>query len=261
MSVPESISPEHGGEQQPSEVPEETVSAVEDANPGLIEKALRRNTERLPVKVEDPEVEPSGQLTLVRDPYDPRSEKIRALRTELLMLSDAASVNLAIVSSAAGEGRSLLAAELALAFGQLGRRTLLVDADMRNPTQHSLFQTSNKAGLAQCIAGRTPQMYRIKRLTSTSLITAGTATSNPLELLSDQRFERLMERWRKQFEFIILDTPPINRFADGLTVAALAGRVLVVSRAEATRFKDLKETLRRLSLTRSQILGAVINSF
>lgn len=229
---------------------------------GVIETALRRSAGTQLVKVDGPEVKPSSQLIFAHDPYHPRSEKIRALRTELLLLSDATAMTLAILGSGPAEGRSLLAAELTVAFGQLGRRTLLVDADMRKPSQHLLFQTSNTLGLAQTIEGREQGiMYRIAGLPATSLLTAGTAVSNPLELLSDQRFERLMDRWRKQFEFVIVDTPPTSRFADGLTVATLAGRVLVVSRSVATTFRDLKEMLRRLALTRSHVLGAVINDF
>jgi protein-tyrosine kinase len=133
---------------------------------------------------------------------------------------------------------------------------------MRSPTQHALFQTSNAHGLAQIIEGTEPGlMYRVEGFPSMALLTAGSIPSNPLELLSDPRFTRLVNSWRQQFEYIIIDTPPISRYADALTVATLAQRVLVVSRAKATSFKDLKETLRRIALTQSQVLGAVINDF
>jgi receptor protein-tyrosine kinase len=234
------------------------------ANDGIIETALRRSTGKSVVKfrVDGPELKPGPQLLFAHDPYSDRSEKIRALRTELLLVSESAILSLAVVGSGPEEGRSLLAAELALAFGQLGRRTLLVDADLRNPFQHVLFRTKNTLGLADIIEGRHPGlMYRIAGFPSMALLTAGATPANPLELLSDNRFEQLAISWRKEYEFIILDTPPINRFADGLTVAAVAGRVLVVSRSQATKFKDLKEMLRRLALTQSQVLGAVINDF
>jgi protein-tyrosine kinase len=247
---------------QIEEAVQRTARAYDSSRGGIIESALRRSSSRQVVKVQGPEVKPGPQLIFAHDPYNARSEKIRALRTELLLLSDGSAMVLAIVGSGPAEGRSLLAAELAVAFGQLGRRTLLVDADMRQPCQHLLFQTSNTLGLAQSIEGpHQATLYRIAGLPATSLLTAGTSPSNPLELLSDQRFERLIHTWRKQFEFIIIDTPPVSRFADGLNVAALAGRVLVVSRSVATTFKDLKEMLRRLALTRSQVLGAIINDF
>jgi protein-tyrosine kinase len=229
---------------------------------GVIERALQLSGSHQLVKVDSPEVTPGPELIFAHDPYNPRSEKIRALRTELLLLCDTSAIILAIVGSGPAEGRSLLAAEMAIAFGQLGRRTLLVDADMRKPCQHLLFQTSNTVGLAQSIEDRNSGiLHRVAGLPATSLLTAGTALTNPLELLSDQRFARLTETWRKQYHFIIIDTPPVSRFADGLTVATLAGRVLVVSRTVATTFRDLNEMLRRLAITRSQVLGAVINDF
>ena len=233
-------------------------------NEGIIENALRRSAGKSVVKfkVDGPELKPGPQLLFAHDPYSDRSEKIRALRTELLLVSNSATLSLAVVGSGPEEGRSLLAAELALAFAQLGRRTLLVDADLRNPFQHVLFQTDNTLGLADIIQGRHPGlMYRIAQFPTMTLLAAGAAPANPLELLSDNRFEQLTVSWRKEYEFIILDTPPINRFADGLTIAAVAGSVLVVGRSEATKFKDLKEMLRRLALTQSQVLGAVINDF
>jgi protein-tyrosine kinase len=241
-----------------------TARRGEMSGDGIIETALRRSSGQLVAKtrVDGPELKPGPDLLFAHDPYNARSEKIRALRTELMLLSNSANLMLAVVGSGPEEGRSLLAAELALAFGQLGRRTLLVDADMRRPAQHLLFQTSNAFGLAQSIDGRHPAlMYRIAGFPSMALLTAGTAPSNPLELLSDSRFERLIGSWRKQFEFIILDTPPIGLFADGLTVATQAGRVLVVGRSVASKFKDMKETLRRLALTQAHVLGAVINDF
>ncbi len=231
---------------------------------GLIETAMRKSKGQLVPRprLDEPEFTPSPQLVFAHDPYSPRSEKIRALRTELLMVANAQAMTLAVVGSGAEEGRSLLAAELALSFAQMKRRTLLVDADMRNPTQHLLFQTSNANGLAEIIDGADAGLlYRIEGFASMALLTAGNVPANPLELLSDSRFKRLVSSWRQQYEFIIIDTPPISRYADALTVATLAQRVLVVGRSNATSFKDLKETLRRIALTQSQVLGAVINDF
>ncbi|HLZ98434.1 MAG TPA: CpsD/CapB family tyrosine-protein kinase [Steroidobacteraceae bacterium] len=235
------------------------------AEDSVIESALRRSANRQLVvksRLDGPEIKPGPDLLFGRDPYAARSEKIRALRTELLLARDSSSLTLAVVGAGPREGRSLLAAELALAFGQLGGRTLLVDADMRNPTQHVLFQTSNSYGLGHCIDGRHPELiYRVAGFAAMGLLTAGTALSNPLELLSDMRFERLTESWRKHFEFTIIDTPPIGGFADGLTVATVAGRVLVVGRAVTTSFRELKDMLRRLTVTQAHIVGAVINDF
>ncbi len=209
-------------------------------------------------------VKPSDQLLLAHDPYDPHCEKVRALRTELLLRHDAVGrANIVtLLSSSAGEGCSQLCAELAIAFAQLGQPTLLVDADLRHPRQHVLFNADNQQGLSQAIArGDTPYLHPVDGLQHLSLLSAGPSPHNPLELLSDSRFERLIDDWRRNFEFVVIDTAPVNQYADGLAVATLVGRVLLVSRAEHTPYKDTREMLRRLAATQAQILGAVINHF
>jgi protein-tyrosine kinase len=232
---------------------------------GLIETAIRRiAANRQVVPAQGERVKPGPQLILAHDADNPRSEKIRALRTELLLLSEASSGanTIALISACAGEGRSQLAAELAISFSQLGRRTLLVDADLRQPKQQLLFGSSNESGLAEAISrNQKPWFHPVDGLPQLSLLTSGTIPRNPLELLSDGRFARLLEDWRKAYEFVILDTPPIKRYADGLAIATLAGRVLVLSRGQHTSFNETRELMRRLATTQSQILGAVINYF
>ena len=234
-------------------------------NEGLIETAMRRiAADRQVVPHQGEKVKPGPLLILAHDADNPRSEKIRALRTELLLLSDNSSGanTVALLSACPGEGRSQLAAELAISFSQLGRRALLVDADLRQPKQHSLFGSSNLAGLAEAIArNQKPMFHPVDGLPQLSLLTSGIIPPNPLELLSDGRFAKLLQDWRKSFDFVVLDTPPVRSYADGLAVATLAGKVLVISRGQRTSFKDTRDLLRRLGTTQSQILGAVINYF
>lgn len=232
---------------------------------GLIETAIRRiSTSRQVVLVEGEKVKPGPSLVLVHNPDDPRSEKIRALRTELLLLSDVSlgANTIALLSACPGEGRSQLSAELAISFSQLGKRALLVDADLRQPKLHALFGSSNESGLVEVISrNQKPRLHPVDGLPQLSLLTSGSNPPNPLELLSDGRFARLLQDWRKNFEFIIIDTPPVQSYADGLAVATLAGRVVLLSRAQHTSYKQTRELLRRLATTQSQILGAVINHF
>jgi capsular exopolysaccharide synthesis family protein len=189
---------------------------------------------------------------------------MRALRTELLLLSETGrSANVvAIMSPSSGEGRSQLCAELALSFAQLGRRTLLVDADMRSPNQHILFRTSNQFGLSQAISQNTkPFLHPVKGVAHMYLLTAGLVPSNPLELLSDGRFQKLLSDWRSSYEFVVIDTPPVSRFADALAVATIVGRVIILSRAKLTSYKSTREMLRRLESTRAEVLGGIISHF
>jgi protein-tyrosine kinase len=232
---------------------------------GVIETALRKQPVGRTITLKyTATVKPGPQLALVHDPYSARSERIRGLRTELLLFDGkrGRANLLTVMSPGRGEGRSLLASELAIAFAQLGRRTLLVDADLRQPGLHTLFGADNTWGLAQALAfSESPRLLGVEGVPDLSLMTAGPVTPNPLELLSDGRFERQLTEWRSTFEYIIIDTPPVSDYSDALAIATLAGRVLVVSRATATTHRSMKEMLRRLGSTQAQILGAVMNYF
>jgi protein-tyrosine kinase len=211
-----------------------------------------------------PQVAPDARLIMAHDPFDPRCEKVRALRTELLLRReslDRADV-VALLSPGSGEGRSLLAAELAIAFAQTGQPTLLVDADLRHPRQHLLFGAPDQPGLAQAIQfGEAPALQAVHGLPKLSLLAAGAVPGDPLDLLSSRRFAALIEGWRHEFEFIVFDTAPVGPYSDGLAVASLVGRVLALSRARHTPARALGEMLRRLDVTRSRVLGAVVSHF
>lgn len=231
----------------------------------LVQIALRKLSQsRALVVKEGVTVRPGKNIAFAADPLSQHSENIRALRTEVLLRcppTRTANV-IALVSPGAGEGRSQLAAELAIAFAQLGSRTLLVDADMRNPRQHVLFECGNEEGLSQAV-DRTdlPFLHRVTDVPEMTLLTAGPVPSNPLEMLSDGRFGKWVTRWRDKYHFVILDTPPITRCSDGLALAAIAGRALVLMRAKHTSYKHAKEMMRRLATSQAEILGAVIGNY
>jgi protein-tyrosine kinase len=232
---------------------------------GIVEGAIHRMSfnRSLPVKYVGM-VKPGPALTLVRDPDNTYCEQIRALRTELLLLNGPSRTgNLNVILSACqGEGRTQLCAELAVAFSQLGQRTLLVDADLRRPRIHTLFEADNLLGLGQALAsGGIPQLLGVEKLPHLSVLIAGPSVPNPLELLTNGHFQRQMSDWRKKYNMIIVDTPPITEFADGLAIASFADQVVVVGRSGSTPLKNMKEMLRRMAGTQSRIVGAVINSF
>jgi protein-tyrosine kinase len=232
--------------------------------PGVIESAIRSAQGGTALTVRQGMARLSSALIHARDADNERSEKIRALRTDLMLLSESTQRGnvFALVSPGRGEGRSQLCAELAIAFAQLGRRTLLVDADLRHPRQHVLFTAENQWGLAQALSlGEAPYLHGVDGLPELAVLTSGTIPPNPLELVSSRRFERLITELRRQHDFIVIDTPAVSQYADALQIATLAQRVLVVSRSEATTLQSLKDMLRRLNVTESRVLGAVINNF
>jgi receptor protein-tyrosine kinase len=209
-------------------------------------------------------VKPGERLIMAEGRRSARCETIRALRTELLLRRDAdeSSDMIVLLSPCAGEGRSLLAADLALSVAQTGCPTLLVDADLRNPHQHVLFGTHNRHGLSQAIAaGERPRMRAVQSVPAMSLLTAGEATDDPLELLSSLCFKLMIDEWREGYKFVVIDAPPISQYSDGLVIANRTGRVLLLSRAQHTPHRKMKDMLRRLASTRSEIQGAVISHF
>lgn len=253
----------------PNEVAESAAKAYErslDRDRGIIETAMRRqgNTSRSLALRHSSIVRPSKELILAYDAQNPHSERVRALRTELLMLHEPGyqANMIAVASPCHGEGRSLLAADLAIAFAQLGRRTLLVDLDMRAPRQHQLFGTENTGGFVQAVAmGSKLAPLGVEGLPSLSLMLSGGYAHNALELLASDRVPRLMSDWRNNYEFIVFDTPPISKFADGVAIAAIVGRILLVSHRNTTPHRQVKDLLRRLANAHARIVGAVINTF
>ena len=133
---------------------------------------------------------------------------------------------------------------------------------MRRPQQHVLFNADNSTGLSQALAqDELPPFQSVTGLPQLSLLTAGPPPPNPLELLSSREFEIMAGDWREHFRFVVLDTPPVSQYADGLAVATIVGRILSLSRARFTPYRDTREMMRRLAATQSRILGAVINHF
>lgn len=206
---------------------------------------------------------PSQKLASAHDPFSKYSERIGALRTELLLRGpdDGANV-LAVLSAGSGEGRSRLASELAISFAQLGQSTLLVDCDLRRPSLHELFSADNEKGLADAlIEGRAPTVQGVIGLPSLSLLTSGPRSSTPLELLSAPMFGELIGGWCRRYQHVIMDTPAVSDFSDALAVASGAGRVLIVVRTHKSKMSECKDLVQRLRAARAVLVGSVLNSF
>lgn len=201
---------------------------------------------------------------LTRTPDAARDQELRALRTELMLRRESptrADV-VAIVSAGRDEGRSMLAADLAVAFAEAGHATLLVDADLRNPRQHHLFGLPEGHGLMQLLRdGTPPVLHSPDSLADLDVITAGGVPARPLDLLSHPGFADEVDGWRDGYRFVVLDTPPLVHWPDAAVIANATGRVLLATRGGQTRYHELRLALRRLAPTRSRVMGAVINHF
>jgi receptor protein-tyrosine kinase len=208
----------------------------------------------------------SETLVAAYDPGGAQSEALRALRSELMLRwfgDDPARKALAVVSEAPGEGRSYIAANLAVVFAQLGGRTLLIDADLRKPSQHRLFGLDNRVGLSALLSGRAgPEaVQRVPGIETLSVLPAGVQPPNPQELLARPSFGHVLGQLARHLDFILLDTPPATESADAQTVAVRAGAALLVARKDAARLWRVQGIAESIGRANAAIVGAVLNDF
>jgi protein-tyrosine kinase len=207
----------------------------------------------------------SRELVAAYSPFDPRVEVFRALRSQLMLRwfnPELELKHLAIVSPYRGEGRTYLAANMAVVFSQLGQRTLLIDADMRKPRQHMLFHLQNRAGLSTVLAGRADvgAIEKITPLQGLSVLPAGPIPPNPQELLSRPAFRTLLAQLDKDYDIIILDTPAAEGSADAQSIASRDCGALIVARRNRTPVSAVKTLFEHLTSTSATLVGAVINT-
>lgn len=204
------------------------------------------------------------ELVTANEPFDTQSEILRDLRTQLVLhWVDSEHKVLVVASADPRDGRSYLAANLAVVFAQLGGKTLLIDGDMRHPRQHRIFGQGNGPGLAQVLSGRlgVEAAVRVPYFDNLWLLPAGAAPPNPLELLSSPGFTRLLQELRGQFSLILIDTPAAARGADARVIGARADGALVIARTDRTRAADLDRLCRTMGASGTPVIGTVLNRY
>ena len=212
------------------------------------------------------EGELSEELIAAYAPFSPEVENLRALRSQLMLRwldKENASNALAIVSADRGEGRSWLAANLAIVFSQLGEHTLLVDADLRNPRQHKLFGLENREGLSTLLAERASEsvLSQVPKFRDLTVLTAGSIPPNPQELICCSTFQTLLNVWVQQYDVVLIDTPAFAQAADAQAIAGRTMGAMVVARQNHTRFNDLASLQEMLTAADAKLVGAVVNQF
>ncbi|AEG92166.1 chain length determinant protein tyrosine kinase EpsG [Ramlibacter tataouinensis] len=206
----------------------------------------------------------SSELVAAWQPESAAVEHLRSLRSQLMLRwfeNDARHAALAVVSPGKAEGRSYITANLAVLFSQLGKRTLVIDADLRSPRQHRIFGVPGRVGLSGILAGRVgaDAVVDIKAVPGLSVLPAGTTPPNPQELLARSGFSKLLSSLRSTYDVILVDTPAAADCADASTVAARAGAALIVACRDSSsvpRIADLTDELRQFGVT---VVGAVLN--
>ena len=208
----------------------------------------------------------SPEVVVAHRPTDACAEEIRTLRTQLLVRwqNDSRSRRcVAIVSPERGEGRSYVAANLAVALAQAGDRTLLIDADLRSPRQHRIFNLSNRVGLATVLAGHAEQgaVQQVSGFGTLSVLPAGPQPPNPQELLLRPAFAALLDRVMPVFDVVLIDTPAAFSCADAQGVATRAGSALLVARKDRTRVAGVVGLAGQLHDDGTPVLGMLYNAF
>jgi receptor protein-tyrosine kinase len=205
----------------------------------------------------------SPMLVSAYQPFGAGAESIRMLRSQLMLRwFDQGRKTLAVGSPRKGTGSSTLAANLAVAFAQLGERTLLLDANFRRPAQHMLFGMNADAGLTEVLLGRCnveKAVISIAQLNGLAVLCAGPLPPNPHELLSSRGLQFLLELSREIFDVVIIDSPPVLEYADAQMIAARAGGFLLVTRRHKSRLAEVEGAKVRLAPSNAVIVGAVVN--
>lgn len=205
------------------------------------------------------------ELIAAYQPFALPVETLRAIRTELMLqwFNDTSRKSLAIASSENGEGTSMFTANLAVVFAQQGVRTLLVDANLRHPRQHKLFDLNSRAGLSEVLVGRAglETIVRVDTLTDLSVLPAGTVPPNPQELISSAAFNAFSSSLDHRFDVILYDVAPFSTSSDAFALAARLGGILLVVRKQFSRVAQLNAIAKRLQRNRSNIVGSVLVDF
>ena len=206
----------------------------------------------------------SPELVALNEPFSPRAESFRALRSQLMMRVFAegeAHPAVAVISPDAGDGRTYCAANLAITLAQLGGRTLLVDADMRGPRLHEVFKLKNQSGLSSILSGRADKqvIQQVPGIGSLFVLPVGTTPPNPLELVERQAFGLLMRELMSKFDHVIVDTPAASQGADASVISARCGAALVIARRNVARVSALHDLVASLTGSPARLVGAVMN--
>lgn len=203
------------------------------------------------------------KLITVHTPRDPISEAYRVLRTNLGFAAiDSGLRSVLVTSSSPGEGKSTTAANLAVVAAQTGKRVILLDADLRRPTQHKLFDLPNNRGLTTAVfykdsaVGKHSQATEVQGL---SVITSGPLPPNPSELLSSNRMHALLKELESEADMLIIDSPPVLTVADAAILATQVGGTVLVVEVGKTRREAFVEAVNRIHKSSGTIYGAVMN--
>ena len=203
------------------------------------------------------------QLLALSHPENPAIESLRSLRLAIQFATlDSGNNRVLVTGATPGVGKSFLSSNFAAIMAGAGKRVLLVDADLRRGHIHQQFGVERLDGLSDVVAGLlTPaQAIRPQVLPNLDLLTTGKLPSNPADMMMSDSMARVLETLAAQYDYVIIDTPPVLVAADAAAVAPLVGAVLLVARSAVTQLGELNESAKRLTRAGNQVSGVLFNA-
>lgn len=188
-------------------------------------------------------------------------EAYNSIRTNLLFTQQGEKCPIFVVTSpTANNGKTINSANLAINFAQMGKKTLVIDADMRNPSLHKLFSLSSRNGLSEILAGLTDNITVTKTdIENLSVLTSGKIPPNPTELLSSPRMDKLLDFVKEHYDCVFIDTPPVNIVTDATVFSQKATGYVIIVKTDTTNVPELKTTVSTLQGINANILGFILN--
>ena len=192
----------------------------------------------------------------------PIKEAYKLARTNIsFSLAQEGCKFIGVTSAYQSEGKTTTVTNIALSFAQLDKRILLIDGDMRKPQVHNVFSLDNQIGLSNILGGFAEIKDAVRKIDDKlNIITSGHIPPNPTELLSSERMKSLLIELSQDYDYIFIDTPPVNVVADTIVLCEILSGVIVVAKEGSSKHNELGETLNKLKLSKIKVLGIILTN-
>ncbi|WP_312240080.1 tyrosine-protein kinase Wzc [Pantoea sp.] len=251
----------HHGIENPEQLEELGMNVY--ASVPLSEWQRKKDTEALARRGNKTKSEPHDTLLALGNPTDLSIEAIRSLRTSLHFAMMEAKNNILMITGASpGIGKTFICSNLATLVSKAGQKVLFIDGDMRRGYTHELLGADNKSGLSNILSGKTefsPAMIQ-RGVWGFDFLPRGQVPPNPSELLMHRRMGELLEWASKNYDLVLIDTPPILAVTDASIIGKLAGTSLMVARFETNTTKEIDVSFKRFAQNGIEIKGVILNA-
>ncbi len=208
---------------------------------------------------------PGRYITVINNPIFRLVESYKSLRTNILFsmpYKQKGCKKLLVTGANPGDGKTTTCVNIAITLAQANNRVLLVDADMRKPTVHKYFDMESREGLSNALSGMNTLEECVKKCDNVQnlwVITSGLLPPNPSEMLSSAKMAEILSELEQSYDFIVIDSPPINVVTDALPISKLCDGVVMVANQYLTRYPDIGRAVSSLRFAEANIIGFVLN--